>query len=378
LRLNVSSVEQMQKIHELREIYSLDFWTELRLGTVDIRLTPEQRDLFVELDIASKVMIPDVGDLIAQQSENTGAAADYFDAYHTYDEVVEFVKQLAQDYPRLVTVFTIGKTLQGRDIYSVLLTSQRSPGKQGIVMNGGVHAREWISVATVTYLLNALTTGYGTNPTITKLVDSFEWTIIPILNPDGYVYSWTTDRMWRKNRRPVGSGCVGVDNNRNWEYKWGPLNNPCAENYPGETGGSELENQAIQGYLLSKNNLTRAYIDFHAYGQLWMYPWGWTTALTADDAALRTISLRIITALRAVHGTVYTQGSIANIIYVATGSSADFAYGVTNTKYAFGVEGRDTGRFGFLLPANQIIPSGQETLAGVIEMGNYILAEISA
>ena len=47
------------------------------------------------------------------------------------------------------------------------------------------------------------------------------------MNPDGYVYSHTKDRMWRKTRSSDGSfaatvfGCLGTDPNRNWEYKWG-------------------------------------------------------------------------------------------------------------------------------------------------------------
>jgi hypothetical protein len=35
---------------------------------------------------------------------------------------------------------------------------------------------------------------------ITDFLDNFEWTIIPIVNADGYAYTWSTDRMWRKNR----------------------------------------------------------------------------------------------------------------------------------------------------------------------------------
>ena len=37
------------------------------------------------------------------------------------------------------------------------------------------------------------------------MLGHFDFYIIPVLNPDGYKYSWTTNRMWRKNMRPVGS-----------------------------------------------------------------------------------------------------------------------------------------------------------------------------
>lgn len=70
----------------------------------------------------------------------------------------------------------------------------------GIVYNGGQHAREWISPMTNAWIANQLVTLYGKDAQITNFVDNIEWTIIPIVNVDGYVYTWTTDRMWRKNR----------------------------------------------------------------------------------------------------------------------------------------------------------------------------------
>jgi hypothetical protein len=50
------------------------------------------------------------------------------------------------------------------------------------------------------WIANQLVTLYGKDAQITNFVDNIEWTIIPIVNVDGYVYTWTTDRMWRKNR----------------------------------------------------------------------------------------------------------------------------------------------------------------------------------
>lgn len=53
---------------------------------------------------------------------------------------------------------------------------------------------------TVAYLAQGLLTNYTTNSDVKAIVDYFQWIIIPIVNADGYVYTWTTDRMWRKNR----------------------------------------------------------------------------------------------------------------------------------------------------------------------------------
>lgn len=64
---------------------------------------------------------------------------------------------------------------------------------------------------TVAYILNGLLANYTSDSSVQEVVDAFEWTIIPIVNADGYVYTWTDDRMWRKNRRQnEGSSCYGV------------------------------------------------------------------------------------------------------------------------------------------------------------------------
>ena len=53
-----------------------------------------------------------------------------------------------------------------------------------------------------------------------------------------------------------------------------------------------------------------------------------------------------------------------------TGSTGDWASGVLGVKYSYALELRDKGRYGFLLPANQIIPTGHETFAAMKAMAN--------
>jgi hypothetical protein len=58
---------------------------------------------------------------------------------------------------------------------------------------------------------------------------------------------------------------------------------------------------------------------------------------------------------------------------VASGSSVDWTYGAEKIKYSYAVELRDTGEYGFLLPADQIIPSGKETLEAMKALSTYVL-----
>jgi murein tripeptide amidase MpaA len=64
---------------------------------------------------------------------------------------------------------------------------------------------------TVLFIVDKLLNGYKKDSTITKLLDNISFHIIPMINPDGFVYTHTTDRMWRKTRSAVqGSTCVGI------------------------------------------------------------------------------------------------------------------------------------------------------------------------
>ena len=169
--------------------------------------------------------------------------------------------------------------MQGRTLTGIHIWGSGGKGsKPAILFHGTVHAREWISSMTVEYLAWQLLTKYSTDATVKSLVDKFDFYNIPIVNPDGFVYTQSTDRLWRKNRQTVsGNSCVGRDINRNWPYKWevpgGASTNPCSETYKGLAAGDAPENR---GLVANVNSLRdgkglRLYIDFHSYGQyiLW-------------------------------------------------------------------------------------------------------------
>lgn len=127
---------------------------------------------------------------------------------------------------------------------------------------------------TTEYFAYQLLTKYASDANIRALVDKFDFYITPIVNPDGFVYSQTTDRLWRKNRQTVsGNSCVGRDINRNWPYKWevagGASTNPCSETYKGQAAGDSPENRALSAQVnqLRDSRGIRLYLDIHSYGQ---------------------------------------------------------------------------------------------------------------
>jgi len=152
----------------------------------------------------------------------------------------------------------------------------------------------------------------------------------------------------------------------------GANNVACSESYQGSKAASEVEIQIVQSFICDNNSTIVGYINFHSYDQLWMSNWGYTDDLPADFADQNALSAAAVQAIKSVHGKVYEYGTISRTIYPASGSSADYTYGVCGVKYSYGVELRDTGEFGFLLPATEIIPTGEEIYAGIVAMATYI------
>eukprot|EP00604_Paraphysomonas_vestita_P001366 CAMPEP_0174817904 /NCGR_PEP_ID=MMETSP1107-20130205/459_1 /TAXON_ID=36770 /ORGANISM="Paraphysomonas vestita, Strain GFlagA" /LENGTH=339 /DNA_ID=CAMNT_0016029029 /DNA_START=282 /DNA_END=1301 /DNA_ORIENTATION=- len=333
-----------------------------------------------ELDLNYQIMIEDVQEAINYEAQfKSKEDTSYFESYHTWEEVQKYIEDLAAEFPSHASVSTIGNTYQGRPIKIIKIQKDPSKPKKTIWIDGGLHAREWIAVPTVSYIADTVLRTYGTaagTNSSTFLLDNFDLYVAPILNVDGYEYTWNGDRMWRKTRSPnAKSPCVGTDPNRNWNFHWGEAGSStqaCSDSYQGPSPASEVEVQTIQSYLCGLKDTLVGYINFHAYSQLWMSPWGYTDALPADYADQNGLSAAAVAALKSVHGTVYDYGTISNTIYPASGSSADYTYGVCGVKYSYGVELRDTGKYGFLLPPNQIIPSGEETYAAIIAMAKYI------
>ncbi|XP_060521682.1 carboxypeptidase B-like [Cylas formicarius] len=284
-------------------------------------------------------------------------------AYHPLEDIYEYIEYLGQTYPDLVTVQTIGSSVRGNPI-KVIKISNGQTGNKAIWVDGGIHAREWITPATVTFIVNHLMANYENEP---KSIQNVDWYFAPLLNPDGYEYTHKVDRLWRKNRRGYGR-CAGIDLNRNFGYRWGgqgSSKNPCAETYGGTGPFSEPETAAIQKFIQEATAKWKAYISFHSYGQYILYPWGYNRVVPPDFQDLEDVGQKVAAAIKSVGGPQYTVGPAGNTLYPAAGGSDDWAKGTMKMKYAYTIELRDNGRYGFVLPANYIQPTAKEALAAV-------------
>ena len=111
-----------------------------------------------------------------------------FDTYHDYEAMTAHLKALAEAYPKLATLHSLGQTFQGREIWSVTITNPETgpaASKPGYYIDAQIHAEEHATSAVALYAVYRLLTGYGSDEEVTRLVDQQAFYILPRINPDG-------------------------------------------------------------------------------------------------------------------------------------------------------------------------------------------------
>ncbi|KAG9271968.1 carboxypeptidase A1 [Astyanax mexicanus] len=389
LRINAESEEQIQLLKELEddEGWELDFWTYPVSTDLPVDIHVPSASLhaaksFLHLhNISFTVMINNVQELLDEEQESMEVNAMQersvnsfnFGAYHTLDTIYSWMDTLVAAHANLVSKVHIGFSYENRPMY-VLKFSTGGNKRPAIWIDAGIHAREWVSTASAVWMANKMATDYGVDPSVTSLLGRMDVYLMVVTNPDGYAYTHTSNRMWRKTRSiNAGSVCRGVDPNRNWDAGFGgpgASKNPCSDSYHGPSAQSEIEVKNVVDLVKNHGNF-KAFISIHSYSQLLMYPYGYSCNNIPDQAELGTVGRSAVQALSSLYGTSYRVGSICRIIYQASGGSIDWSYDI-GIKYSFAFELRDTGRYGFLLPANQIIPTASETWLGLKYIMKYV------
>ncbi|XP_029951873.1 carboxypeptidase A1-like [Salarias fasciatus] len=378
LRVSAKDNVQLSLIKDLEDLVELDFWRGATHvdSPVDVRV-PVQilqavKSYLDTWDIEYAIMIEDLQMLLDAEQEQMRStdptdeprSTDDFDfsRYHTLREIYSFQDMLVAENPNLVSKVVIGRSFEGRPL-NVLKFSTGGSNRSAIWIDTGIHSREWVTQACGTWFAKQIVKDFGRDPVLTAILNGTDLFLETVTNPDGFEYTHTRDRLWRKTRKPTrGSRCVGVDPNRNWDAGFGgpgSSNDPCSQIYRGPRAHSESEVKSIVDFVKSHGNI-KAFISIHSYSQMLLYPYGYTRTPVRDRAELHGLARRAVAKLASKHGTQYRFGSIINTIYQASGGSIDWAYD-QGVKYSYTFELRDTGRHGFLLPADQIIPTAEET-----------------
>ncbi len=300
---------------------------------------------------------------------------DYRLHYFTADQILSFFEALRTQYPTYVTRKAIGLTINNETMWAYRIgrpVQQSHRAVNNIVVEGMIHAREWIAGSVMMHIAKKTVDGLTTPQTTVFLPNQAVW-VVPMANPDGYRYSWSSYRLWRKNRRNNGGGSYGVDLNRNYSTGWGmnggSSSNPSSETYRGTAPFSEPETVAVRDFIAGLPRVG-GFLDYHSFAQLVMWPWGYTTTAPPDAAMFNTIGDAMKTAMSAF-GATYDQGQTSRILYIASGVSNDYFYDVYGIP-GMSAELRDTGQYGFELPETEIYATQDEVWAGFRKYLSYI------
>jgi hypothetical protein len=357
-----------------------DCWSHApdEAGRMDWRVPSESLAVLDRAGLAYEVIVPDVeasAEAERARLEGPFASRAFFDEFRRYEEVSAFLTALAAARPEIVRRETIGHSLEGREIFAIRVTSPAGGGFDGrkpvVFLNSLQHAREWISVMATTYAINRLATEWTAGSSDADVLDEYEIVLVPMVNPDGYVFTWDRDRFWRKNRRPNAGGSFGVDLNRNWSIAWGrdegSSGNPNSQTYRGTAAFSEPETAAVRGFASVFGSRVVLYWDVHTYGRYILWPWGWTPQPTAAEGLFGAWGLPMSDAMRGSNP-AYRVGQSYQTLYPTSGAARDYFHGASDAL-SWTIE-LTTG--GFVVPPTEIVPSGEEVYRGVVWMSRAL------
>uniref|UniRef100_A0A4W5Q0I1 Peptidase M14 domain-containing protein n=1 Tax=Hucho hucho TaxID=62062 RepID=A0A4W5Q0I1_9TELE len=267
-----------------------------------------------------------------------------------------WMDDLVAAYPKLVTKVQIGTSYEGRPMYFSTGGNKRT----AIWVDSRIHSREWVSQATGVWTANKIVTDYGTDASLTSLLNAMDIYLLILTNPDGYVHSHTSDSMWCKthSNNPGSIMCVSSSPCPSP----GAITNPCSDSYHGPSPRSEMEVRNVVNLVKNHSNF-KSLIYIHAYSQLFQPPA--RTGKHSTGVQSNTFNKIICNNnhLLICDVSLHPDQASSGII--------DWLYKL-GMKYSFAFELRDIGCCGFIQPANQIIPTASETWLGRKDIMVYV------
>jgi len=377
---------QLAALRQMTEISELDFWLEpVALGrAVHVMVAPAEQDAVVgrfrSMGLTTSIHVQNVAENlrknwaeISQRKQESGQMVYDYSTFNVYADFMTELDALRDSCPTGFTcsVSTIGQSYEGRNLNVLHISSGNKPT---IWIDSLIHSREWLAGATTMMVFNEMIRNYGTNAEAAALMDNFNWYFLPVMNPDGYEFTWSDERYWRKNRAPnSGSACVGTDLNRNYDYNWGEpgaSDSPCSDTYHGPSVASEPETQAVQTFGASVASELWGWLTFHTYGYYMLYPFG-DCSSPIDSADLDRNVGAMCNAIEGTHNTNWDCGNSCEVLYDTSGTTSDWCRGGIGVKYPYTPELRGND---FVISDTQIQPSFEEVWNGIVAYTNDMLA----
>lgn len=323
--------------------------------------------------------------------------------FHRYSHVMDWLKFLVDcksgDKSLNLKTFDFGETFEKRPLRGIEIgaPADGAKAKPSIWLHANEHAREWLAGSTAIYIIDRLVN----DKKFKHLVDAIHWLIVPIENPDGYEYTHTKDRLWRKNRNPTygknsqkscegedckEKACVGVDLNRNWDARWSShvdtSEDPCEyQVYDGPNAFSEVESKGARDKINEHIKTMGAFFSLHTFGQLWLVPYSFSgEEKPADIGDVMAVGKEGAKKISAVHNMNYTAGISPVILYAVSGSGMDWAK-LNGVKYSYTLELRphddspNNDGSSFVASKKLIIPTGEEVIVGIEHVADRVIKE---
>ncbi|KAJ0172860.1 hypothetical protein K1T71_011036 [Dendrolimus kikuchii] len=235
-------------------------------------------------------------------------------------------------YPDLVQLVHAGFSFEGRQIkyLKISTTNFNNITKPIYFMNAMIHAREWVTTPVTIYSVFRLVENLRSEDR--DLLQDVDWIILPIVNPDGYEYSHTDFRLWRRTRSvnlTNSVDCVGVDGNRNFDVSFntvGVSSNPCSDVYPGPEAFSEPETRIVRDILLEYLDRIQLYLDIHSHGNYVLFGFGNQT-VPSNAAQVHHVGAAmgaVIDTMKLPEAGYYLVGNSASVLYGSSGSAQDY------------------------------------------------------
>jgi murein tripeptide amidase MpaA len=351
VRIYYTSIAQLTVLRN-----EIDVWAVYPdRGYVDAWVWPDQylkllaQGYRIEIDRDRTAQLNRLGQYLPGQTNGIPG----YPYYRTVEETYTTAQNIVSAHPDLAQWIDIGDSWEkitpggdpGYDLMVLKLTNQVVSGlKPKFFVMSSVHAREYAPAELNTRFAEYLINNYGVDPDVTWLLDYNEVHLLLQANPDGRKKA-EASLLWRKNTDNnycASTDLRGADLNRNYPFYWNSCapsdacssSSSCSETYRGPSAASEPETQAVVNYVRSQYPDLRAddlgvaapvttsgiFLDLHSYGELVLWPWGFTSSPAPNGTALQTLGRKF-----AYFNNYTPQQSIG--LYPTDGTTDDFAYG---------------------------------------------------
>ena len=337
--------KKLIRIHSSDE-FLLDSLLRFNINSISCRGSILQSELIVDDEIISwlndqaisfSILSDDMERMILSEMNRIERrkqhrSSNFFSTYRELTEIESKIELLVEDSD-IVSREIIGQSYEGRNISVIKISVENDvENKPAIMINSCQHAREWISPMATTYLIESLSQNFNNDDDINMMLNEVDVYIVPVVNPDGYVYTWEKDRWWRKNRQPNNNNdCFGTDLNRNWNFDWNgnesTSEDPCSQIYVGLTPFSAPEISVLSQYMSSIPNLV-SHIDVHSYSALIVGPWSSSDEPTEDNDEIFCLGTHMQSAVSNTNNYPYIFGigTVNNLLYLISGGMVDWVY----------------------------------------------------